>query len=127
MISESFKKELIVYILIGVLVVLIDFASYQFYNKAFSVDFSNSKRLSYLTGAAVSFLLNKHITFKSHEKKISEPILFSIIYFSSFVLNSFTHDVLLDHLYGNYPFVVATIVSVIVNYLGQKFIVFKKK
>lgn len=127
MINDSIKKELIYYILIGIFVVIVDFISYHFFNKMFSIDFSNSKRLSYLTGAAVSFILNKYITFKSQEKKISEPILFLIIYLLSFALNSFTHDVLLDILSGNYPFIIATIVSVVINYLGQKFIVFKKK
>jgi putative flippase GtrA len=127
MIKDTFKKELIYYILIGIFVVLVDFISYHFFNKIFSIDFSNSKRLSYLLGAVLSFILNKRITFKSQEKKIFEPVSFSILYFSSFVLNSFTHDVLLDYLSGNYPFIIATILSVVINYLGQKFIVFKKK
>jgi putative flippase GtrA len=127
MINDSIKKELIYYILIGILVVLVDYISYHFFYKIFSIDFSNSKRLSYLTGALLSFILNKRITFKSHEKKISEPILFSILYFLSFVLNSVTHDALLNHFSGNYPFIIATVVSVMINYIGQKFIVFKKK
>lgn len=127
MINDSNKKELIYYILIGILVVLVDYISYHFFYKIFSIDFSNSKRLSYLTGALLSFILNKRITFKSHEKKISEPVLFSILYFLSFVLNSATHDALLNHFSGNYPFIIATLVSVILNYIGQKFIVFKKK
>lgn len=125
--SDSLKKELINYILIGVLVVFVDFLSYQFFIKFFSIDFSNSKRLSYLTGALLSFLLNKYITFKSSKKKFSEPILFSILYFTSFVLNSVTHDVFLKYLAGNSPFIIATFISVGINYLGQKFIVFKKK
>ncbi len=127
MINNTLKKELIYYILIGIFVVLIDFVSYHFFNKIFSIGFSNSKRLSYITGAFFSFILNKRITFKSRGKKISEPVLFFIIYLSSFILNSFTHDVLLDYLSGNYPFIIATIVSVVINYMGQKFIVFKKK
>jgi putative flippase GtrA len=127
MINDSIKKELIYYIIIGILVVLVDYTSYHFFNKIFLIDFSNSKRFSYLTGATLSFILNKRITFKSKEKNLSEPILFFILYFSSFVLNSFTHDVLLNHFSENIPFIIATLVSVILNYVGQKFIVFKKK
>lgn len=125
--NNSFKKELVFYVLIGVFVVMVDFTSYHFYNKIFSVDFSISKRLSFLTGAVFSFVLNKYITFKSQEKKISEPILFSIIYFLSFILNSFTHDILIDTFSNNYPFIIATYISIVINYFGQKFIVFKKK
>jgi putative flippase GtrA len=127
MINDSFRKELMCYITIGIFAVLIDYISYLFFINIFSIDFSNSKRLSYLTGAIFSFILNKRITFKYKEKNISAPILFSILYFSSFILNSFTHDVLLNYFPGNYPFIIATIASVILNYVGQKFIVFKKK
>lgn len=127
MISGTLKEELIYYILIGIIVVFVDFVSYHFFIKYFSIDYSNSKRLSYLTGAVLSFLLNKYITFKSSKKKISEPILFSILYFISFVLNSISHDVLLKYFAGNSPFIIATFISIGINYLGQKFIVFKKK
>ena len=67
----------------------------------------------------------KYFTFKSTKWKISEIFSFSVIYFSSFVLNSFTHDVLLNYFSGNYPFIIATFISVLINYLGQKLIVFK--
>mgnify|MGYP006091906149 CR=1 FL=1 len=125
--KDNFKKEIFSYVLIGLFVVLVDFLTYHFFNILFSVDLSISKRLSYLTGASLSFILNKRLTFKSKEKKISEPILFSVVYFLSFILNSFTHDVLLNYFSGNYPFYIATMVSVLINYFGQKFFVFKKK
>ena len=108
-------------------VVMIDFISYNFFIKIFSIDLSNSKRLSFIMGASISFILNKYITFKSEGKKISEPILFSLLYFVSLVINSFTHDAILKSFSGNYPFIFATILSILINYLGQKFIVFKKK
>lgn len=127
MTNDSFKRELINYIIIGILVVLVDYVSYHLFNKSLSVDLSNSKRLSYMTGATLSFILNKLITFRSPRKNISEPALFSILYFLSFVLNSYLHDVLLNYFSGNYPFLIATVVSIVVNYVGQKFIVFKKK
>ena len=123
--NESFKKELVIYLIVGLIVVLVDFISYNLYNSKFSIDFSLSKRLSFLTGSTFSFFLNKYFTFKSPKWKISEIFSFSVIYFSSFVLNSFTHDVLLNYLSGNYPFIIATFVSVLINYLGQKLIVFK--
>ena len=127
MINYFIKKEIIYYIIIGIIVVFVDYTSYLFFNKIFLIDVSNSKRFSYLIGATLSFILNKLITFKSQEKNLSEPVLFFILYFSSFVLNSFTHDVLLNYFSGNFPFIFATLVTVILNYIGQKFIVFKKK
>ena len=125
--EKSLKKEVFNYIIIGFFIVFIDFISYHFYYSSLSLDSSNSKRLSYITGAIISFFLNKKITFKSSKKNLSEPISFLIIYFLSFVSNSLTHDFLLNYFSGNYPFYISTLVSIIINYLGQKFIVFRNK
>lgn len=125
--NNVLKRELIYYIIIGTIVVLVDFLSYHFYYSTLSIDISNSKKISYITGGILSFFLNKIITFKSSKKNISEPLLFSIVYFLGFIFNSITHDLTLKFISGNYPFYLATVVSVGINYLGQKFIVFKKK
>ena len=125
--NNVLKRELIYYIIIGTIVVLVDFLSYHFYYSTLSIDISNSKKISYITGGILSFFLKKIITFKSSKKNISEPLLFSIVYFLGFIFNSITHDLTLKFISGNYPFYLATVVSVGINYLGQKFIVFKKK
>ena len=104
----------------------IDFISYKFYYHSLSLDINNSKRFSYLTGALFSFVLNKTITFRSSKKNIQEPILFILLYALSFILNSFTHSFSHKHFSGNIPFYSATVVSVLINYLGQKLIVFRK-
>ena len=127
MIKKKIKREIIFYIIVGITSVIIDFSSYNFLTNIFYLDNSNSKRISYLIGSIFSFLLNKRITFKSPKKNFKEPILFSIIYLFSFVLNSVVHDIMLEYIDGNYPFVIATFVSIIINFIGQKFIVFKKK
>tara|TARA_B110000879_G_C10968561_1_gene430488 strand:+ start:324 stop:698 length:375 start_codon:yes stop_codon:yes gene_type:complete len=123
---NNYLKELFLYILIGIFVVLIDFLSYQFLIRFIEIDVSNSKRLSYIIGSLFSFVLNKIITFKSSDKNLKEPVLFSIVYFFGFVSNSLTHDFLINYLDGNGPFYISTIFSVLINYFGQKFIVFKK-
>ena len=88
---------------------------------------SNAKRVSFILGAIWSFVLNKKVTFKSSNKSLKEPILFSLIYLSSFIFNSLIHDLSLNYFMGNIPFLIATVFSVILNYLGQKYIVFKKR
>ena len=127
MIKKKFKREIIFYVIVGITSVIIDFSSYNFLTNIFYLDNSNSKRISYLIGSISSFLLNKRITFKSPKKTFKEPILFSIVYLYSFILNSVIHDIMLEYIDGNYPFVIATLISVIINFIGQKFIVFKKK
>ena len=70
MMNNVLKRELIYYIIIGTIVVLVDFLSYHFYYSTLSIDISNSKKISYITGGILSFFLNKIITFKSSKKKI---------------------------------------------------------
>ena len=123
---NDFLKQLLRYILIGVIVVYIDFFIYQFLIKNIEVDSSISKRFSYIIGASFSFFLNKSITFKSSAVKLREPLLFIIVYFVGFVSNSLVHDILINYVEGNTPFYVSTLFSILINYLGQKFIVFKK-
>jgi len=121
------KSELIKYILVGIFVVFLDFLFYQLFINVFEINSSNSKRLSFISGAVFSFFLNKYITFNSNKRRLKEPFLFGLLYFTSFSLNSFSHDLSIKYFAGNYPFYIATSLSVVINYLGQKFIVFKNR
>ena len=121
------KSELIKYILVGMFVVFLDFLFYQLFINVFEINSSNSKRLSFISGAVFSFFLHKHISFNSNKRRLKEPFLFGLLYFTSFSLNSFSHDLSIKYFAGNYPFYIATSVSVVINYLGQKFIVFKNR
>ena len=105
----------------------VDYLFYQLLNKAFDIDLSNSKRVSFIVGGIVSFFLNKYITFNSNKKKLIEPFLFAIVNFLSFSINSISHDIAIMYVSGNYPFYISTFLSAALNYFGQKFIVFKKK
>tara|TARA_Y100000591_G_scaffold332674_1_gene370983 strand:- start:815 stop:1036 length:222 start_codon:yes stop_codon:yes gene_type:complete len=70
--------------------------------------------------------MNKKITFKSKNKALGEPLKFIILYVISLYFNSTTHDYFLRYDMMYLPFISATIVSVIINFSGQKFWVFKK-
>ena len=120
------KKEVRNYLYVGVICVIIDFVLYEFLIDYTNLGLSNSKRLSYIIGASFSFILNKTITFKSGEKNITEPVLFILVYAFSFMLNSIAHDFFINIFDGYLPFLIATFLSIVVNYLGQKFLVFKK-
>lgn len=90
------------------------------------IDSSFAKRISFLLGAILSFILNKKVTFKSNSKGLKEPMTFIIIYLISFIGNSIIHDLLIDLNTNNLAFAISTCFSILFNFLGQKFIVFKK-
>ena len=92
MYDRKLLKELKNYILVGIGSILIDFLSYKFFFMNLDFNLSNAKRVSFILGAIWSFVLNKKVTFKSSNKSLKEPILFSLIYLSSFIFNSLIHD-----------------------------------
>jgi putative flippase GtrA len=54
-------------------------------------------------------------------------LLFTLVYITGFVLNSYFHDLILHQSQNNvFSVLIATVVSVIWNYFGQKFVVFRK-
>lgn len=120
------KKELITYIFVGILAVLADFIFYKIF-VFLGVENSIAKRVSFIFGAFISFFLNKKITFNSKSKSFTQPILFALIYLISFIINSITHDIIIKYFQINIAFASATCLSIVINYLGQKYIVFKKK
>ena len=86
-----------------------------------------SKRISFIIGAIIAFIFNKNYVFLSLKKTLKEPIFFCLLYLFSFLINSFIHDLTYNTIKIKLiAFLLATITSTIVNFLGQKFIVFKK-
>ena len=115
------------FIIVGLCSVSIDFIFYYcfIYFEIFGPN--NSKRLSFVIGALFAFYANRNYVFKVSKKKISHFFLFCLLYLGSFLLNSFTHDyIYLISKITFLSFLCATAISTIVNYLGQKFIIFKK-
>jgi|TARA_A100001015_G_scaffold69663_1_gene77126 putative flippase GtrA len=70
--------------------------------------------------------MNKNFTFNSKEKNLIQPFKFIILYLISLYFNSETHDFFLEFDVIYLPFVTAALVSVAINFSGQKFWVFKK-
>jgi putative flippase GtrA len=120
------KQELIKYLCAGLLAVGTDYVSYMLLLQVLS--HSPAKAISYVCGMAVAFFVNRLWTFKSTNKAHHDAVKFTIVYMSSFVLNVVTNKIALLVLpsFITFCFLVATGVSVVTNYLGQKFWVYKK-
>ena len=128
MIKEKLNKEILRFILVGGMAVFIDALSYYLLDALTQLEPANSKRLSFLIGSAWAFIMNKFYTFEQRQLHAHEPVLFALVYLLGFLLNSIIHDTVLELLQNKaIAFVLATGVSTCTNFMGQKWIVFRKK
>ncbi len=123
----SFGNQLLRFILVGGLAVLLDLVSYSVLLKIEGIDPVWAKRASFGIGSIWAFFANKCCTFAVRETRLRDPFLFVIVYALGLFLNAFTHDIFLG-MFGlkSVAFFSATIVSMCSNFLGQKFIVFRR-
>ncbi|HRG48152.1 MAG TPA: GtrA family protein [Leptospiraceae bacterium] len=119
------KRELVFFIISGCSAVLTDLISYFLLVNSLGHDYA--KALSFVLGSFVAFILNKYLTFQKKESSIAEIIKFSILYAITLGANvAVNHGVILiTPEYKIFAFLCATGTSTILNFIGQKFWVFK--
>jgi putative flippase GtrA len=119
------KKELILFLFAGCSAVLTD--SLVYYLLFNNLGHNYSKGVSFISGSFVAFILNKFFTFKKHTLSSVEILKFCLLYlFTLFVnvtINAFVLKLEQKQLFV--AFLVATGFSTVLNYIGQKFWVFK--
>ena len=119
--------EIYKFIIIGIIAVCIDALVYYLLGNFEFFSYPISKKISFICGAAFAFFFNRSYVFQIKSKNIKQILGFSILYFISFFCNAFSHDFVLHEIdIPAVSFIFATAVSTIINYLGQKFIIFRK-
>lgn len=115
------------YLLVGVGAVAIDITIYFLLIHFTQLTPSSAKKISFIAGAVWSYLSNKNYTFRVANVAWFVPLLFVVVYFLGFAFNSIVHDFIYRFSFNKVWSVgTATAVSVVWNYIGQKFIVFSK-
>ncbi len=121
---SQIKKELKRFIVAGVSAVGTDLTTYYLLLNFFSTDVA--KAISFLLGTVVAFIINKYWTFEKHERSYGEIIKFGLLYSTTLAANVFTNKVILDIFNITLiAFIIATGVSTVLNFIGQKWWVFK--
>lgn len=121
---NKLKKELKRFIVAGISAVSTDLITY--YILLNFLPHSVSKTISFLLGTVVAFVINKYWTFEKHTKSYTEVAKFGFLYLVTLGANVFANAVVLKYFSLVFlAFLVATGVSTILNFLGQKFWVFK--
>lgn len=97
---------------------------------------SIAKAISFISGTVLAFFLNKFWTFKKPKRSHMEVMKFICLYASTLGANILVNRIVLDHAVSIVPalepyvvqfaFMSATGTSTVLNYLGQKYWVFKK-
>lgn len=124
MIVNNTFKQFLTFILIGILLLIVDFGTYSLlYSLNVSLDVS--KGLAYILGTITSFYLNKTITFK---KKYKNKFLTKFIFLNiiSFIFNILINSgcfQLTNHFLISYT--IALLASLTINFSGQKLWVFR--
>jgi putative flippase GtrA len=118
------KKELKRFLVAGISAVGTDLVTYYILLNFLSNDVA--KTISFLLGTVVAFVINKYWTFEKHEKSYKEIIQFGILYSATLGVNVMTNNVVLEYSSLVFlAFLVATGVSTVLNFIGQKWWVFR--
>jgi len=134
--NKFLHQEILYFLSIGLFTTSIDFILYSI-GQHF-VSYSIAKACSFMLATCFSYLLHKHFTFRQKQHKIKNMFRFAILYFLSMglnvLMNSLSIALLSACIFISWlthreilisAFLIATGFSTIVNFLGQKFWVFR--
>ena len=119
------KQEILKFLVGGGTAVVVDFLTYKIF-MIIGIERTIAKTLSFICGSIVGFIINKYWTFKSPKFQIKEILKYTVLYILTAFINSQVNKYTLL-LFGNemFAFLCATGVSTILNFLGQKFLIFR--
>lgn len=132
--TTTFKHQIIFYFVCGAISTSCDFIMYYtMYHYGVQIDVA--KGLSFVVASIISYFLNKHITFKTERRSFMEFTSFLIVHIGAMAIDVSANRFFV-FLFGLFivgqqkiilSFILATGCSVIANFAGQKFWVFRKK
>ena len=119
------KQEILKFLVGGGTAVIVDFFTYKIF-MMLGLERTIATTLSFICGSIVGFIINKYWTFKSPKFQIKEILKYTVLYILTAFINSQVNKYTLL-LFGNemFAFLCATGVSTILNFLGQKFLIFR--
>ncbi len=121
------KKELIRFLIGGGSAVFTDYITYKLFMTA-GIDRNVAKGLSFICGSIVGFVINKLWTFESEGFKKDEILRYVMLYTCTACVNALINKIVLMVIAVEMAgFLCATGVSTVLNFLGQKYFVFRKQ
>lgn len=124
------KRELGIFLIVGVLTVVLDFVCYRGLIYLGSTGVATAKAIGFLAGTLFSYFANRFCTFGHQSHPSGTALRFGLLYASTLGTNVLINSLILK-LFTGIPaalplaFLIATAVSASLNFLGLKFFVFK--
>lgn len=134
MYSTTFKHQVVFYLICGAFSTSCDFLIY--YNLYhYEVQMDIAKGTSFLVATLISYFLNKYFTFKTKQRSIREFVNFVVVHIMSMLVDVGANRLfvfaiglfIVSHQKIFLAFILATSLSVVVNFAGQRYWVFNKK
>ena len=120
---KTIKRQINKFFISGVIAVAIDMLVYYLLLNFLIPELS--KGISFIVGSVAAYSLNKYWTFEKPAKSFIEIIRFIFLYGTTLGLNVITNKIILDYTeIVIISFLIATGVSTIINFIGQKWWVF---
>ena len=124
------KRELAIFLIVGVSTVLVDFISYRGLIGFQVMEVDMAKAISFLVGTLFAYFANRFGTFGHNPHVPGSVWRFSVLYASTLganvLINALALKLLADMTIAiQLSFLLATVVSACLNFLGMKLFVFK--
>lgn len=131
---ELYKKykEVILYLVFGVLTTIINIISFWLCNDILQIDYKTSNIIAWFLSVIFAFITNKLIVFKSKNKSkkdtTKEAISFLVARLFSLIIDMALMMIMIDIFKINSLVAkfITNIVVIVMNYLFSKFIIFRK-
>ena len=126
------KRELAMFLVVGVMTVLIDFFSYRTLIGLDIFQINIAKAIGFLIGTIFAYFANRFWTFGYRTHLPGSALRFSVLYIGTLVVNVLVNSLVLNYFDNvseliQFAFLVATVASASFNFLGMKFFVFKAR
>lgn len=125
------KKELLNYLVFGVLTTLVNIGCYIFLTKVFQMDYKVATTIAWIVSVIFAFITNKLYVFhgtQTHKMAILKELTsFTFFRILSYVIDIVSMIVLIEWLGWNDLFakVIANGIVIVMNYFASKYIVFQ--
>jgi len=126
------RRELLIFLIVGSLTVLVDFASYRGLIWFGTLNIDVAKAIGFLAGTVFAYFANRFWTFGHKAHAPGSAWRFGLLYASTLGANVLVNALALRLLASfaaalQVAFLLATAVSAILNFLGMKVFVFRSQ